>query len=110
MSANGASEAVMGSDLYQRQIAECGDELMHRVWDGTPWMVDAYTGSPDDDRYREIAEWCRDNFGPEAWPIHGKPGSWHSGGAIVMGWSWMGFRTREMMNAFIAAFSEGYRD
>ncbi|WP_375191855.1 hypothetical protein [Marinobacter sp.] len=95
---------MSGSDLYQRQIAECGDELMHKVWDGTPWMIDAYTGSHEDERHFEIMEWCHDNFGPEAWPIHGKPGQWHSGGATVMGWTWIGFATKEMMEQFIEAW------
>ncbi len=92
----------MGSDLYQRQIAHCNDALMHQVWDATPWMVAAFTGSPDDDRSREIMEWCRDEFGPEAWPIHDKPGDWHSGGAIIDGWAWMGFSTQEQIDTFIA--------
>ncbi|WP_278366920.1 hypothetical protein [Marinobacter salarius] len=94
------------SELYQRQIAECDDKLMHKVWDGTPWMIDAYTGgmARGDERYREIMEWCRDQFGPEAWPIHGKPGDWHCGGATVMGWTWLGFATKEMMDKFAAAW------
>jgi len=91
---------VEGSDLYQRQIAGCEDELMHKVWDGTPWMVDAFTGSTSTDRYLEMVEWCREQFGPEAWPIHGKPGNWHTGGATVFRWTWMGFRDEEMMRLF----------
>ncbi|MCZ4284601.1 hypothetical protein O4H29_07100 [Marinobacter salarius] len=100
------AEVATGSDLYQRQIAECEDELMHKVWDNTPWMIDAYTGSisRDNERYQEIMEWCRDQFGPEAWPIHGKPGDWHCGGATVHGWTWLGFATKEMMDKFAAAW------
>lgn len=95
--------AIEGSALYQRQIETSGDELMHTVWDGTPWMVDVYTGSiQNGGRYGEIMQWCRDEFGAEAWPIHGKPGSWYSGGATVMGWTWMGFATCEMMQKFVA--------
>jgi len=95
-----------GSDLYQRQIAPSEDELMHKVWDGTPWMVDAYTGSiSNTGRYREIMEWCQEHFGPEAWPIHGKPGDWHCGGVTIDGWTWMGFRTKGMMERFCKAWS-----
>lgn len=94
-----------GSALYHRQITERGNDLMHQVWDGTPWMTDAYTGSIENDgRYGRMMRWCRDHFGPEAWPIHGKPGNWYSGGATVLGWTWMGFRTREMMEQFLEAW------
>ena len=98
--------AIKGSKLYQHQIAHyVNDHLMHKVWDGTPWMVDAFTGSPrTDDRYCEIMEWCRDNLGPEAWPLHGTQGNWYSGGSTVDGWTWVGFATEEMMLKFIDAW------
>lgn len=69
-------------------------------------MTDAYTGgmARGDERYSEIMEWCRDHFGPEAWPIHDKPGEWHCGGATVYGWTWMGFATKEMMDNFAEAW------
>src|SRR5690606_32151703 len=93
-----AGLSAPGSPLYQRQIATCDDALTHKAWDGTPWMVEAYTGSPSNhERYRDIMEWCWSEFGPEASPIHGKPGNWHSGGMTVSGWTWMGFATQEMM-------------
>lgn len=97
------SSASLGSELYQRQIANCDNELMHKVWDGTPWMADAYIGSYyTDGRREEIMQWCREHFGSEAWPIHGKPGDWHSGGTSINGWQWMGFKTEEQMQKFIA--------
>jgi hypothetical protein len=73
--------------------------LMRKVWEKTPWMVNAYTGDP---YIREIKmlRWCQENFGPEAWPIHGKPGKWYRGGATVNGWTRMGFETEAMMNKF----------
>ncbi len=98
---------INGSELYTRMVLRADkdgkhDELMHTVWDNTPWMVEAYTGSIDNfGRYREIMNWCRENFGEEAWPIHGKSGDWHCGGATVMGWTWIGFKTEEMMLKFI---------
>lgn len=98
---------AIGTDLFRRTMAwadanedEERAELMHKVWRGTPWMVNAYTGNVYDGREREVMEWCRENFGPEAWPIHGKPGEWHRGGATINGWTWMGFATEEMMNQF----------
>jgi len=92
---------AIGSPLYQRQIANSDDQLMRKVWDGTPWMCDAYTGPTAGDRDDEIYKWCRDKFGPEAWPIHGHPGRWHRGGATVFGWTWMGFATEQMMQQFL---------
>jgi len=101
---------IRGSELYERAMSrfeEGGkrDKLIHTVWDGTPWMVNAYTGSIDNfGRYREVMEWCKEHFGSEARPIQGKHGDWRCGGATVMGWTWLGFRTEEMMNKFIAAW------
>ena len=90
----------MGSRLYRRQIVDSGDALMQRVWADTPFMTDAYTGGINTERWRDVMSWCRDTFGDEAWPIHGKPGLWYSGGATVNGWTWMGFNTEEMMRQF----------
>lgn len=73
---------------------------MHKVWDGTPWMVDAFTGRFDDDRYHQIGQWLHDRFGREASPIHKLPGTWHRGGATINGYTWLGFATEEMMTTF----------
>lgn len=96
----------MGSALYRRAMAyyDTNDRdpaLQHKVWDPTPWMLDVYTGRGDD-RMRAILAWCLERFGDEAWPIHGKPGSWHMGGATLYGWTWFGFDTEEKMRAFQA--------
>ena len=90
--------------LYSRMMAaQYNDEktaaLMEQVWSGTPWMVDAKTGSTQHGRC-PVREWCHEHFGPEAWPIHGKPGDWHFGSATIHGWTWMGFKTEEMMIKF----------
>ena len=95
-----------GTDLYRSALAFNDDDperqaLMAQVWRDTPWMVDAYTGSHDTDRRHDLMEWCREQFGPEAWPIHGLPGQWHSGGATVDGWTWMGFATEARMRQFM---------
>lgn len=100
-----ASEAVAHhrtcSALFERLMAsEQGDELMHKVWDNTPWMMDAFTGAVNSTRWHLMNEWCRENYGPEAWPIHGKPGQWHRGGATIHGWTWFGFATEAMMTYF----------
>lgn len=97
--------AEVGTDLYRRMLAfDYSDaeraELMAKVWKGTPWMLDVYIG--DDERDRTIKEWCRDEFGPEALPIHGRPGDWQTGHATVFGWGWMGFATEELMQRFLA--------
>ena len=106
----------MATDLYHRTMAfDYGDEerdaLMHKVWDGFPWMVNAYTGgySRNQDREYDIQEWCRENIGEQASPIHGKPGRWYRGSATVDGWTFMGFATKEDMDRFVAHWppSEG---
>lgn len=103
----------MASDLYRRVTAwneQQGDaerlKLHHEVWDGTPWMCDAYVGreSRDDRRDREMRLWCRAELGDEAWPLHGKPGRWHFGGATVDGWTWVGFDSEHHMRKFLAAW------
>lgn len=99
----------MGSPLYHRMLEyDYGDPetlaLMHKVWDGMPFMVNAFTGPCADNLDREIRDWCHDTFGPEAWPIHGKPGDWHRGNATIYGWTWFGFKTREMLQQFSDAW------
>lgn len=103
----------MASALY-KSVSEWNEKndlrgslkLHHQVWDGTPWMCDAYVGrdSKDDRRDREMRIWCRDHFGPEAWPLHEKPGRWHFGGATVDGWTWVGFDTEAAMCEFLSAW------
>ena len=109
------TEKPMGTELF-RQTMEWADreenekrgELMHKVWKGTPWVVNAYTGSiANHGRYRDIMDWCREHLGAEALPIHGKPGLWHSGGATIHGWTWMGFATEEMMDKFLQRWGDG---
>ena len=107
MTTQDATTQLSGSDLFKRTMewAEGNErdrgELMRRVWERTPWMVDAYTGSiGNHGRYREVMDWCRNKFGPEAQTIHGKPGNWHSGGATIHGYTWMGFATKDMMDTF----------
>lgn len=101
----------MSTDLYDRTMAfDYGDgernELMHKVWDGFPWMVNAYTGgySQERDREHDILTWCRGHIGEQASPIHGKPGKWYRGSATVHGWTFMGFATKPDMERFMAAW------
>lgn len=100
---------MTGSKLYQDAMAyyEANNrepELNHKVWDGTLWIVDAYTGRVNEDRWHAMNQWCRDRFGPEAWPNHGEPGQWHKGGATIHGWTWFGFATEEQMKQFVEAW------
>lgn len=89
--------------------------LAHQVWDPTPWVItirSPYPGSSsasfkdgDVDRLTHI-HWLSEAIGKESWPIHGKPGDWHFGGATVDGETWLGFRTEEMMRQFMAFFPQ----
>lgn len=98
-----------GSDLYRQMLAfdyedDERADLMRKVWEPTPWIVDAYTGSPDDDRTRAMIEWCHERFGDESYPIHGRSGQWHRGGVTLYGWTWFGFATEPQMREFVAAW------
>jgi hypothetical protein len=101
-SAGCSLSASAGSALYFRLMAsDVADSLMHKAWDGWPWMVDAITDSVNSMRWHEVMCWCHEQFGPEAWPLHDKPGDWHTGCATVYGKTWIGFTTEEMMTRFI---------
>ena len=99
---------IEGTALFNRVLRfDHGDQerndLMRKVWSVTPWMVDAYTGSIDyGGRYREMMDWCFDQFGQECSPIHDKPGRWQRGSATIFGWTWFGFTRREEMERFVA--------
>lgn len=97
----------MATDLYHRTMDfnysdEERAELMHKVWDGFPWMVNAYTGgySHGRDREHDILMWCCDNIGEPASPIHDRPGRWYRGSATVDGWTFMGFASKDDMEKF----------
>lgn len=92
-----------GSELFFR-VMKHSDDLMRKVWNGTPWMIEAFTGGHDDARWVEMAAWCEKHCGAEAWPIHGYPGKWHRGGATINGFTWLGFASEEMMKKFQAAW------
>lgn len=100
----------MTTDLYHRTVAfDYGDQertdLMRKVWASTPWMVDAFTGPMSGERDRQMVEWCRDKFGDEAWPVHGRPGAWQRGGVTLYGWTWFGFDTEDKLDAFNARWA-----
>lgn len=102
---------MTGTDLYRRIIeydygGQERADLVRKVWESTPWVVDAYTGSWTSDPERRIAirEWRTDRFGPAAWPIHGRPGRWYEGSVTVHGWTDMGFDTEEAMREFEEAW------
>lgn len=99
----------IGNDLFQRVVGfDHGDDetndLMLRVWIGTPWMKDFYTGPSNERLDRDMREWCRDRWGREHWPIHALPGLWQRGGVTLNGWTWYGFATQEMLAEFEAEF------
>lgn len=110
-------ELVKGTRLYERIIQHAKDSpindeslpLAFKVWNPTPWVINVYLGDKIDNQpFRkdecDIKEWCRNNFGKESWPIHDRPGNWYRGGGTVMGWTWIGFKTEDMMKKFIFAW------
>lgn len=103
-------EDMSGTELFEQTLAfdyedaERSD-LMRKVWSVTPYMIDYQTGSPGADTYRNIVTWCRDNFGPQAHPIHEFEGDWQLGSATIFGWTWIGFKTQEQLDTFISGFS-----
>lgn len=99
---------MMATDLYRITVNfDYGDnernELIHKVWDNFPWMVNAYTGGYSNriDREQDILHWCIKNIGDQASPIHNKPGEWCRGTATINGWTFIGFKSEEAMNKFI---------
>lgn len=98
---------MIGTPLYERMLnfsypdAERG-KLMREVWGGTPFMTNCNTGSADERRMDQIRTWCRQRWGDEALPIHGRAGRWHVGGATVFGWTWFGFESADMLCEFEA--------
>ncbi len=101
----------MSSALHARMLEfDYGDDersdLMRKVWAGTPWIVDAQTGPINSDTERAMIAWCREAFGDEAWPIHGRPGEWQRGSATIHGWTWMGFTTEAQLQQFLTQFPQ----
>lgn len=88
----------MGTPLYDR----LDQHHMRQVWEGTPFMVDAFTGSVGQPRWREMAAWLTEKFGPQAYPWGGKAGRWFLGTATIHGWTWLGFDTQEALDEFTA--------
>lgn len=96
----------MTTYLYQRMLAfDYGDQersaLMKEVWEGTPWMVETYSGRCGEERERNMMHWCYETFGEQASPIHERPGNWQRGGATIHGWTWFGFSTEAEMLSFM---------
>lgn len=98
-----------GSPLYARTMTRAandpdGGALMRQVWEGTPWIVDAYTGIHDDPRERLMLDWCHESFGDEALPFGRSPraGRWRRGNATVFGWTWFGFAAEADALSFMA--------
>ena len=101
----------MSTELYNRIMEyakkrkrEGSLELEQKVWNPTPWVVDVFMGKFDgyqNENEYDIRNYCTDNFGEQSWPIHDKPANWYRAGFTVDGWTWIGFKTEEMMKKFI---------
>lgn len=101
---------ITGTELFESVVSyDYGDfgrsELMREVWSVTPWMVNFYIGRHSEARDIEVRAWCVEHFGPEALPIHGRPGNWQRGNATINGWTWMGFASEDMLVSFLAAWN-----
>ena len=94
-----SKSGLVGSPLYFRVLPKF-DNLTKSIWDKTPWMVDAFTGSGWSVRHQAMIDWCEEQFGNPASPIHKIEGKWQRGCATIMGYTWMGFETEEMMLKF----------
>ena len=64
-------------------------ELMHKVWENTPWMVNVYTDGHNTDHWYDVMQWCQGEFGQERWPLHGIQGDW----LVVLGEYWINRRS-----------------
>lgn len=75
-------------------------------------MIDFETGSPGTEKYMEMVLWCYENYGDQSSPIHDRKGTWRFGHATVHGWTWVGFKSKEMMEQFLQVWgsSRGFVD
>ncbi|HEY0120630.1 MAG TPA: hypothetical protein VGC14_02525 [Rhizobium sp.] len=104
-------ELIMATDLYHRVLTyDYGDkersDLMAKVWNVTPFVVNVRTGSIDSEEYRAMIDWLRDTFGDQAWPIHGRAGQWQTGRATVFGETFIGFQAADGLAAFRAKYGD----
>ena len=108
----------MTTDLYDSTMEHHRNdskqlELEHKVWDPTPWMIDVFLGGYGEVEYkdeRNIYDWLSENIGEESWPIHDRPKqTWYRAGFTVMGWTWIGFGTKEQMESFEKAWPDNLK-
>ena len=102
-------EVVRRSDAGE--LASDG-ELTRKIWSGTPWIIDVYLGEWEEVEYNQQSDlyaWCREHLGDEAFPHGGRPGRWHTGGAIINGWIWIGFDTEDAMQRFENAWPDNVK-
>lgn len=97
----------MSNDFHKRVLElNCGTaeatKMMRDLWAPTPFMVEAWNGHRNDQREREMFDWCFKTFGPESSPLHGKQGRWRRGGAPNYSWGWWGFSTLAELDQFMA--------
>jgi hypothetical protein len=63
-------------------------------------MIDVFTSNRED----EIKHWCQRMFGDESSPMHGWAGAWRRANVTMHGWTWYGFKSKELMERFQAKF------
>lgn len=104
---------MIGNELYNKIISyDYGNDelksLMKKIWQGTPYVVNAYFGDFDEknDRAEKIRYWCVKNFGERNDFLRGISGNWTEGNVTILGYNWIGFKTKEQLDKFIEVWGD----
>jgi hypothetical protein len=106
---------MIGNQFYtdaMGSIPEQFRKLSEEQWGPTPWMIDVFFGhsnSYDNTEEMKIKSWLYHNLGPESSPMHGKEGLWHRAHVTLHGWSWVGFKTEDLLRRFLKVFPQPER-
>lgn len=95
-------KGMLAHDYHDPELSD----LMEKVWKDTPFMINVFTGLSENDRCREMRDWCRAEFGQENFAIAGKKGDWQFGNVTLFGWNWAGFSTKEQMDQFLEKWAD----
>ena len=102
----------MGTLIFKELVEFRYSEASHQAaiqaaWEQAPFIIDVKTGRRSGERWMEVTEWLRREFGPPAWPHGESPSerSWQVGLGTIGGWTWIDFSTKDQMVKFAAAFA-----
>jgi hypothetical protein len=101
----------MATPLYKRMLALSmddpdGGELMRKVWDPTPYMIDVRDFEPNSKEWFDFLRWALEELGEESSPIHDQAGVWRRGNATLFGWTWYGFAAQHLMDKFMRRYPD----